>query len=178
MKFCVFPWEYPDYSEKSLRLGLFYKRIQQGLLQIPNTSSIRPILIRKSRIIGKIYILFLGCSPDTEYIEYSPYSDRKTRIIGKFYTFYLYLFTTGTEHIDCSTDSGRITRIFGLIVKSSFKMAKIAIPAQEFSEKSEKSIGFCALIEKINCIFFVAISRIQPRRSSPISGKLEKFPTQ
>ena len=49
-------------------------------------------------------------------------------------------------------------------------MAKIAIPAQEFSKKSEKSIGFCALIEKINLYIFVAISRIQLGRSSPISG--------
>ena len=29
-------------------------------------------------------------------------------------------------------------------------MAKIAIPAQEISENSEKSLYFCALIEKIN----------------------------
>ena len=29
-------------------------------------------------------------------------------------------------------------------------MAKFAIPSQEFSEKSEKSLSFCALIEEIN----------------------------
>ena len=28
-----------------------------------------------------------GSTANTEYIEYSPYSDRKTRIIGKFYVF-------------------------------------------------------------------------------------------
>ena len=33
-------------------------------------------------------------------------------------------------------------------------MAKIAIPAQEFSEKSEKSLKFCALIENINLYTF------------------------
>ena len=38
---------------------------------------------RKTRIIGKIYILFLGFTTDTEYIDYLPDSERKTRIIGK-----------------------------------------------------------------------------------------------
>ena len=33
---------------------------------------------RKTRIIGKIYILFLGFTTDTEYIDYSPDSERKT----------------------------------------------------------------------------------------------------
>ena len=36
-------------------------------------------------------------------------------------------------------------------------MAKIAIPAREFSEKSEKSLWFCTLIEKINLYIFVDI---------------------
>ena len=36
-------------------------------------------------------------------------------------------------------------------------MAKIAVPAQKFSEKSEKSLGFCALIENINLCTFVDI---------------------
>ena len=36
-------------------------------------------------------------------------------------------------------------------------MAKIAIPAQEFSETSEKSLRPCALIEKINLNNFVDI---------------------
>ena len=105
--FQPYPGKDSEYSEKSGRFAyssasslgntpnnwencldwVFSRRIQQGLLQIPSTSSIRFILIRKTRIIGKIYILFLGFSPATEYIEYSPYSDRKTRIIGKFYTF-------------------------------------------------------------------------------------------
>ena len=75
----------------------------------------------------------------TEYIEYSPHSVRKTRIIGKSSFFFLGVTTT-IEYIDYSTDSGRITRIIGLIVKGSFEMAKIAIPAQEFSKKSEKSL--------------------------------------
>ena len=78
-------------------------------------------------------------SPDTEYIEYSPYSVRKTRIIGKFYIFSL-VFITGIEYIDYSPDSGRKTRIIGTNLKRSSEMAKIAIPAQEFSEKSEKSL--------------------------------------
>ena len=36
-------------------------------------------------------------------------------------------------------------------------MAKIAIPAQESSEKLEKSLWFCVLIEKINLYTFVDI---------------------
>ena len=154
MKFCVFPWEYPEYSGKSLRLVLFYRRIQQGLLQRTNGSSIRPILIRKTRIIGKIYIFISRVQSRYRIHRLFARFGEKNPNNREILHSSLYLFTTGTEYIDCSTDSGRITRIFGLIVKRSFEMAKIAIPAQEFSEKSEKSIGFCALIEKINLYIF------------------------
>ena len=75
----------------------------------------------------------------TEYIKYSPLSDRKTRIIRKVYILFTGL-ATAIEYIDYSTDSGRITRIIRRIVKRSIEMAKIATPAQEFSEKSEKSL--------------------------------------
>ena len=67
------------------------------------------------------------------------------------------MFTTGTEYIDYSPDSERTTRIIGRIVKRSSEMAKFAIPAQEISENSEKSLLFCALIEKNNLNIFVDI---------------------
>ena len=59
-------------------------------------------------------------------------------------------FTANTKYIDYSLDSERITRILGTIIRRSSEMAKIAIPAQEISENSEKSLYFCTLIEKIN----------------------------
>ena len=59
-------------------------------------------------------------------------------------------FTANTEYIDYLLDSERITQILGTIIRRSREMAKIAISAQEISENSEKSLYFCALIEKIN----------------------------
>ena len=59
-------------------------------------------------------------------------------------------FTANAEYINYSLDSERITRILGTIIRRSSEMAKIAIPAQEISENLEKSLYFCALIEKIN----------------------------
>ena len=59
-------------------------------------------------------------------------------------------FTVNTEYIIYSLDSERKTQIIGKIIKRSSEMAKIAIPAQEISENSEKSLYFCTLIEKIN----------------------------
>ena len=58
-------------------------------------------------------------------------------------------FTANTECINYLLDSERITQILRTIIRSS-EMAKIAIPAQEISENSEKSLYFCMLIEKIN----------------------------
>ena len=40
-------------------------------------------------------------------------------------------------------------------------MATFAIPAQEFSKKSEKLLSFCVLIEEINLNNFVDIFRLQ-----------------
>ena len=57
-------------------------------------------------------------------------------------------FTANTEYINYLLDSERITRILGRIIRRSSEMAKIAIPAQEISENSEKSLYFCTLIEK------------------------------
>ena len=56
-------------------------------------------------------------------------------------------------------------------------MVKIAIPAQEISENSEKSLYFCALIEEINYNSFVDIFRLQLRRSSPRAGNSSNFHT-
>ena len=47
-------------------------------------------------------------------------------------------FTAKTEYIDYLLDSERKTRILGTIIEKSSEMAKIAIPAQEISENSEK----------------------------------------
>ena len=66
-------------------------------------------------------------------------------------------FTANTEYLDYSLDSERITQIIGKIIRRSSEMAKIAIPAQEISENSEKSLYFCALIEEINLNPFVDI---------------------
>ena len=66
-------------------------------------------------------------------------------------------FTANTEYIDYSLDLERITQIIGKIIRRSSEMAKIAIPAQEISENSEKSLYFCALIEEINFNPFVDI---------------------
>ena len=66
-------------------------------------------------------------------------------------------FTANTEYIDYSLDSERKTRILRKIIRRSSEMAKIAIPAQETSEKSEKSLYFCALIEEINLNPFIDI---------------------
>ena len=76
------------------------------------------------------------------------------QIIRKFIRLVLFLQDTAgsaakTEYIDYSLDSGGRTRIIGKIVKRSSEMAKIAILVQEISENSEKSLYFCALIEKI-----------------------------
>ena len=49
-------------------------------------------------------------------------------------------FTGNTKYIDYSLDSERKTRIIRKIIKRSSEMAKIAIPAQEISENSEKSL--------------------------------------
>ena len=59
-------------------------------------------------------------------------------------------FTSNDEYIDYSQDLERITQILGTIIRRSSEMAKIAISAQEISKKSEKSLYFCMLIEKIN----------------------------
>ena len=59
-----------------------------------------------------MHFFFLGFSPDTEYIEYSPYSIRNAQIIGKFYKFFP-VFITGTEYIGYSPHSVRKTRIIG-----------------------------------------------------------------
>ena len=61
-------------------------------------------------------------------------------------------FTENIEYSDYSLDSERITRIIGKIIRRSSEMAKIAIPAQEISEKLQKSSFFCVLIEEINLI--------------------------
>ena len=50
------------------------------------------------------------------------------------------VFITDTDFIDYSPDSERKTRIIGKFYRRSIEMAKIAIPAQEFSEKSEKPL--------------------------------------
>ena len=62
-----------------------------------------------------------------------------------------------TKYLDYSLDSERITQIIGKIIKRSSEMAKIAIPAQDISENSEKSMYFCVLIEEINLNPFVDI---------------------
>ena len=59
-------------------------------------------------------------------------------------------FTANTEYIDYLLDLERSTLIIRKIIKKISEMAKIAIPAQEISENSEKSLYFCALIEEIN----------------------------
>ena len=59
-------------------------------------------------------------------------------------------FTANTDYIDYSLDSERKTRILGTIIRRSSEFTKIAIPAQEISENSEKLLDFCALIEEIN----------------------------
>ena len=48
-------------------------------------------------------------------------------------------FTANSEYIEYLPDSERKTQIIGKIIKRSSEMAKITIPAQEFSEKSENS---------------------------------------
>ena len=61
----------------------------------------------------------------------------KSQIIGKFIRLGLFLLQNTAEsaatieYIKYLLDSGRITRIFGKIIKSSSEMAKIARPAQE-----------------------------------------------
>ena len=155
----------PNNRGKSFRLGLFPRRIQQGLLQIPSTSSIRFILIRKTRIIGKIYILFLGFSPDTEYIEYSPYSDRKTRIIGKFYTF---LFNCSLQV--SNTSNIRTNR------QKELRNGKNCHTSTRIFRKIRKIARILhADREKLIYTSFVAIFRMQLRRSSPISGNSSNF---
>ena len=62
------------------------------------------------------------------------------------------------------------------IIRRSSEMATIAIPAQEIFENSEKSLGFCTLIEEINLnnlidIFF----RLQQRRSAPRAENSSNF---
>ena len=66
-------------------------------------------------------------------------------------------FTANTEYLDYLLDSERITQIIGKIIRRSSEMAKIAIPAQEISENSEKSMYFCVLIEEINLNPFIDI---------------------
>ena len=103
------PLGIPQIFGKFILTGLISCRIQQGSLQIPNTSIIRRILKEKPELSGNSTSLSLGFTTYTEYIDYSPDLERKTQIIGK-------------------------------IVKRSSEMAKFAIPAQEFSENSEKSL--------------------------------------
>ena len=56
-----------------------------------------------------------------------------------------------TEYIEYSLDSARNTQIIGEIIKRSSEMSKIAIPAKEISENSEKfAVILHALIEQIN----------------------------
>ena len=70
-------------------------------------------------------------------------------------------FTANTEYIDYLLDSERITRILRTIIRRSSETAKIAISAQEISEKLEKLLYFCVLIEKINLKFFCRHCRLQ-----------------
>ena len=81
--------------------------------------------------------------------EYPKYSGNSLRLV-LFFLQDTAGFTQNTKYIDYSLDLERITRIIGKIVKKSSEMAKIAIPAQDISENSEKSLYFCALIEEIN----------------------------
>ena len=157
--FQPYPGEDSEYSEQS---GRFAYNAAPSLGNTPNNEENRLDWCYFSEDTA-------GSIANNEYVKYSPYSDRKTRKIGRFYIFVfsvhyryrihrvfatfclknpsnresLHFFlgvTTAIEYIDYSTDLGSLNRISGLIIKRSFEMAKIAIPAQEFSKKSEKSL--------------------------------------
>ena len=78
----------PNIRENRLDWGYFtkgYSRVYyKGRMY---RSSIRPILIRKTRIIGKIYIFISRVQSRYRIHRLFARFGEKTRIIGKFYTF-------------------------------------------------------------------------------------------
>ena len=68
------------------------------------------------------------------------------------------VFITGTEFIDYSPDSERKNpNNQEILQQGAVKWQNLPYQHRKFPKKSEKSLGFCALIEKINLYTFVDI---------------------
>ena len=128
--FQPYPEEDSKYSEKSGRFAC------NSASSLGNTLNIRELHFDWSYFLQDT----AGFTANSEYINYSPDSERKTRIIGKSYIFVFRVHYRYRIHRLFARFGKRKTRIIGKIVKRSSEMAKFAIPAQESSEKSEKSL--------------------------------------
>ena len=103
----------------------------------------------------------------------------KSQIIRKFIRLGLFFIqdTAGSsatiKYIEYSLDSERIAQILGKIIKSNSGMAKIARPAEETPKFLAQWPCNCALIEKINHIFFVVIFSKYRNTSKKITTNLQ-----